>query len=124
MEKIKNYYHLSTKTVEKIKKDKNIKINSHIYVDKDNAFIWPSITEDKTRGYCYGLKTHIGILVDGTVIPCCLDSNGLIPLGNIFKEELEDILKKEKTKNLQRGGQDRNPCEELCKSCTFKEKHK
>ena len=124
VEKIKNYYHLSTKTVEKIKKDKNIKINSHIYVDKDNAFIWPSITEDKTRGYCYGLKTHIGILVDGTVIPCCLDSNGLIPLGNIFKEELEDILKKEKTKNLQKSFQDRNPCEELCKSCTFKEKHK
>ena len=124
VEKIKRYYNLSPDVVEKIKKEKNIKINPHIYVDKDNEFTWPSITDEQTKGYCYGLKTHIGILVDGTVVPCCLDSNGLVPLGNIFTEELKDILNKEKTKRLQKSFQDRNPCEELCKSCTFKEKLK
>lgn len=124
VEKIKKYYNLSPDVVEKIKKENNIKINPHIYVDKDNEFTWPSITDEQTKGYCYGLKTHIGILVDGTVVPCCLDSNGLVPLGNIFTEELKDILNKEKTKRLQKSFQDRNPCEELCKSCTFKEKLK
>ena len=123
VEKIKDYYHLSTEMVEKIKKEKNIKINPQIYVDKDNEFEWPSIKNHNSCGYCYGLKTHIGILVDGTVIPCCLDAEGIVNLGNIYKDNLEDIIDSTRYKNLQKSFQDRNPCEELCKNCTFKERN-
>ncbi len=122
VEKIKKYYNLSPEVVEKIKKEKNIKINTHIYVDKDNEFIWPQINSNKSCGYCYGLKTHIGILADGTVVPCCLDSDGIINLGNIFLEDLDIIQSKERYKNLQKSLQDRKPCEELCQSCTYKKK--
>lgn len=120
--KIKDYYNLSTEVVEKIKKEKNIKISSTIYVDKDNEFIWPVENDYKSRGYCYALKTQIAILSDGTVVPCCLDSNGKIELGNIFKESLEDIINKEKYQNLKKSFSERKPCEKLCQSCTFKEK--
>lgn len=120
--KIKGYYNLSTEVVEKIKKEKNIKISSTIYVDKDNEFIWPVENDYKSRGYCYALKTQIAILSDGTVVPCCLDSNGKIELGNIFKESLEDIINKEKYQNLKKSFSERKPCEKLCQSCTFKEK--
>lgn len=120
--KIKDYYNLSTEVVEKIKKEKNIKISSTIYVDKDNEFIWPVENDYKSSGYCYALKTQIAILSDGTVVPCCLDSNGKIELGNIFKESLEDIINKEKYQNLKKSFSDRKPCERLCQSCTFKEK--
>lgn len=119
--KIKKYYQLSPEVVEKIKKEKNIKISSTIYVDKDNQFIWPHITSYKSRGYCHALKTHIAILVDGTVVPCCLDSNGLINLGNVFKNNLDSIIQSEKYIKLQKSFQDRNPIEKLCQSCTFKE---
>ncbi|MBP5678561.1 MAG: SPASM domain-containing protein [Bacilli bacterium] len=124
VDKIKEYYHLSTETVDKIKKENNIKINPQIYVDKDNEFEWPHITTHQSRGYCYALKTQIGILVDGTVVPCCLDAEGIINLGNIFQEDLEDIINSTRYQTLQKSFQDRNPSEALCRSCMFKEKRK
>lgn len=120
--KLKTYYNLSTETVEKIKNEKNIRISSTIYVDKDNEFVWPVENSYKSDGYCYALKTQIAILADGTVVPCCLDSNGQIELGNIYKETLEEIIKKEKYQNLKKSFGNRKPCEKLCQSCKFKER--
>ncbi len=122
VDKIKSYYNLSTETVDKIKNENNTKISSTIYVDKDNEFIWPTVNNYKSNGYCYGLNTHIAILVDGTVVPCCLDSNGVIDLGNIYKDNLEDIINSDRYQNLLKSFRDRKPCEELCKSCVFKER--
>lgn len=121
--KLKEYYNLSTETVEKLKTDKNIKISSTIYVDKDNEFDWPKITTNKSCGYCHALKTQIAILVDGTVVPCCLDSNGIIELGNIFNDSLEIIQTRKRYQKLKQSFRDRKPSEELCKSCTFKLKN-
>ena len=122
VEKLKKHYHLSTKTVEKLKTENNVKISSTIYVDKDNEFLWPSITNHNSCGYCYALKTHVAILVDGTVVPCCLDCNGIINLGNIYKETIEQIQNKERYQRLKKSFQDRKPSEKLCQSCTFKER--
>ena len=124
VDKIKKYYKLEGNVVNRIKTENNIKIASNIYVDKDNEFVWPEVNDYQSRGYCYALKTQIAILSDGTVVPCCLDSNGQIELGNIFKESLEDIINSKRYQNLKKSFQDRNPCEELCKSCTFKERFK
>lgn len=121
--KLKEYYNLSTETVEKLKTDKNIKISSTIYVDKDNEFDWPEITTNKSCGYCHALKTQIAILVDGTVVPCCLDSNGIIELGNIFNDSLEIIQTRKRYQKLKQSFRDRKPSEELCKSCAFKLKN-
>ena len=122
VDKIKEYYNLSPETVDKIINTTNIKISSTIYVDKDNEFEWPTINNHKSDGFCYGLTTHIAILVDGTVVPCCLDSNGIIELGNIFNTNLEDIINSDRYQNLLKSLRDRKPCEELCKSCLFKER--
>ena len=120
--KMKDYYNLSTETVYKILNENNIKISSTIYVDKDDYFEWPTINNHKSCGYCYALKTHIAILADGTVVPCCLDSDGVIKLGNILSESMETIINSKRYKNLQKSFQDRKPIEKLCQSCTFKEK--
>ena len=122
VEKLEKYYNLSLETVEKLKNEDNIKISSTIYVDKDNEFKWPEITNHKSCGYCHALKTQIAILADGTVVPCCLDSNGIINLGNIYKESLEEIQNKERYKKLKKSFQARKPEEKLCQSCTFKER--
>lgn len=121
VEKLKKYYKLSPETVEQLKNEVNVKINSTIYVDKDNEFIWPEESQEKeTNGFCHALKTQIAILVDGTVVPCCLDSNGKVALGNIFKEDLEEIINSEKYQHLKKSFQDNKSAVNLCKRCTFK----
>ena len=122
VEKLQKHYNLSEETVEKLKTENNVKISSTIYVDKENEFEWPAITKHNSCGYCHALKTHIAILVDGTVVPCCLDSNGIIALGNIYREKLDDIMKKKRYIKLKKSFQDRYPSEDLCKSCTYKER--
>ena len=117
--KIEKYYKLSPEVVDKIKKEANVKIFPNIYVDKDNQFEWPKVTNHKSCGFCYALKTHIAILVDGTVVPCCLDNNGDIPLGNILEEDLETILNKPISKTIKENfGNSKITCK-LCKTCGF-----
>lgn len=121
VEKIKSYYNLSTEIVEKLYNKNNINIKDNIYVDKDNKFEWPNLKSiNNSCGYCYALKTQIAILSDGTVVPCCLDSEGIINLGNIFTTNLEEIINSKKFQALKKSFQDRKPIEELCQKCTFK----
>ena len=123
VEKLKDYYNLSPQIVDKLYKEQNVKISSNIYVDKDNEFIWPTVTEEKSNGYCHALKTHLGILVDGTVVPCCLDASGIINLGNIYTDTLENIMTTERYRKLKKSFQDHKPSEALCASCTYKNKN-
>ncbi len=125
VEKLASYYDLSRETVEKIKTENNVKISSTIYVDKDNEFEWPDDKgNEENNGFCMALKTQIAILVDGTVVPCCLDSNGKIPLGNIYTDSFEKIINGERCLNLKKSFQDRKPCEKLCLNCTYKNRFK
>ena len=124
VEKLKEYYHLSTEAVEKIKKEKNTKIDINKYVDKDNLFKWPTVSNDKSNGFCEGLKSQIAILSNGIVTPCCLDDEGLNNLRNIFEENLKDILEKEKTKKIIEGFRDNKCVEKLCQSCYYKNRFK
>ena len=123
MEKIIDYYNLSPEIVEKIYNENNIKINNNIYVDKDDEFVWPTLENNhNSYGYCHALKTHLAILSNGVVVPCCLDSEGIINLGNIFEHSLEEIIKSYKYQNLQKSFQDRKPSQLLCQKCTFKDR--
>lgn len=125
VDKIIDYYRLPPETVEKLLTEKNVKISSTIYVDKDNEFVWPSVeTSTKTNGFCMALKTQLAILCDGTVVPCCLDSDGIIPLGNIYKESLDDIINSPRYQNLKTSFRERKITEELCLHCTFKNRFK
>lgn len=125
VEKIKKYYKLSPETVNKIISDKNIKISPRIYVDKDNEFIWPDETNgNESTGFCMALKTQIAVLCDGTVVPCCLDSNGCIELGNIYHQSLDEIVNGGKFKLLKKSFQERKITEKLCLNCTFKNRFK
>ena len=113
---------LETRYNVKINSEKNnIKLDENIYFNKDKEFIWPSLDNDilQEEGTCYGTRTHIGILSDGTVIPCCLDSKGIISLGNIFKCTMEELVDGKRFKNMRKNFQNNKLCEELCKKCGF-----
>jgi len=119
--KIINEYSLSTEMVEKLKNVPSLKIDFNTYVDKENLFQWPDMEKtEQNNGFCYGLTTHFGILVDGTVIPCCLDGEGIINLGNIFKEDLKEILESARVKKIITEFKNNKCSEELCLKCSFK----
>lgn len=101
-------------------------IAGNIYVNCDHLFHWPSIHNQKeeTRGYCYGLRNQIAILSDGTVVPCCLDAEGIINLGNIFATPLQDILNGRRAQEMHRGFTEKKAVEELCRKCDFKGRFK
>ena len=98
---------------------RGIRVRKKIFVEQDERFEWPdSNAEIKgNKFYCYGLKNHFGILADGTVIPCCLDSEGVIALGNIFEEDIGEILQSERARNMLKGFQCGSASEDLCRRC-------
>lgn len=124
IKKIINYFNLEDKILKDIKNKNNITLKSHLYINKESLFIWPSLENDYYNeiGTCYGLKTHLGILVDGTVVPCCLDSEGVINLGNIFENSFKDIINSKRSKDIIIGFNNNKVCEQLCKKCSFKDK--
>jgi radical SAM protein with 4Fe4S-binding SPASM domain len=99
----------------------NIKIKDRIYLSSFHRFIWPDMGNDywDSTGTCYGTRNHIGILVDGTVVPCCLDSKGIINLGNIYSDKLEDIINSKRYKAIKEGFCNNKKIEELCRHCKF-----
>ena len=122
VDKISNHYTLSTIIVDKIMNEKNIKIRDNIYLDKDNEFDWPKITNKKSDyGTCLGTKNHIAILSNGNVTVCCLDSDGVIKLGNIFKDSLDDIINSKIFKEINNGFKNNKLVCDLCKSCTYRQ---
>lgn len=125
VQRIIEYYELDYLKDEIFSKS-NIELNKNLYLNKAAIFEWPSLDNDYVddEGFCYGLKSHLGILSDGTVIPCCLDSKGVINLGNIFNEEFEDILNKTRTKEIIDGFKRGVVVEELCKKCSYRKRFK
>lgn len=120
LEKIQSHYHLS------FTPSQTTKLKDHLYLNFNQEFTWPDLTNNlyQDQGTCYGTRDHIGILVDGTIIPCCLDSQGCIPLGNIYQENLADILSKKRFLNMKEGFQKHHKIEELCKHCGYNPKPK
>lgn len=103
------------------KKEKFIKLEKNTYLNQDIEFKWPNMESEKIseNGKCYGLKKQLGILVNGDIVPCCLDQNGDIKLGNIFKSDLEEILNSKKSQDIINGFNNNILIEELCKRCGF-----
>ncbi len=121
VDKIISYYNLSSEIVEKIKKDKSIKIDNNTYINKENLFNWPSIDNNLNINLkCYGLISQLGILSDGTIVPCCLDSEGSINLGNIFVDDLETVLNSDLVKSIINGFNNNESICLLCKNCNFR----
>lgn len=100
------------------------RIRDGLFLEWGDRFAWPD--KDAPDGgdelFCHGLKDHFGILSDGTVVPCCLDSDGVIALGNVFREELTDILASDRAKAIAEGFRRRKATEDLCRRCGYARK--
>lgn len=100
---------------------RGIRIRDKLYLEYGDRFEWPDVYAPVQGAsvFCYGLRDHFGILCDGSIVPCCLDSEGAITLGNIFKENIGEILSSPRAKAIMHGFSCRKATEELCRRCGY-----
>ena len=117
---IENYYNISN-LKQQLTENEFVKIKNNLFINQDTEFTWPDMAKDAIieNGRCLALKEQIAIIVDGTVIPCCLDNNGDIPLGNILNETIEDILQKPISITIKKNFENNIITCDLCKTCGF-----
>ncbi len=100
---------------------RGLRIHGGLHLEWGDRFEWPDkdVPVKNNNVFCYGLRDHFGILCDGTVVPCCLDSDGVINLGNVFEDDLKNILASPRAQKMKEGFDCRTATEELCKRCGY-----
>lgn len=101
--------------------NRSLRLAERRRISFDETFQWPGLAHPHVsdKGRCNGAVSHIGILSDGSVIPCCLDAEGIITLGNVFEDNLRDIAKCSRLENIRKGFLRGEKVEELCRRCLF-----
>ena len=99
---------------------RDCKLGERLFLSRADRFDWPGGegTEER-RVFCYGLRDHFGVLCDGTAVPCCLDGEGAVPLGNLLVQPLEEILESPRARAIRAGFDRREAVEKLCQSCGY-----
>lgn len=97
------------------------RIADRTYIEHGDKFDWPDLSapEGNRKVFCYGLRDQLGVLCDGTVVPCCLDHEGDLALGNLFETNLDTILTSERAQNIYNGFTKREAMEPLCRRCGY-----
>ena len=100
---------------------RSVKLAERVFLAEDDKFDWPEL-DAPDRGescFCYALRDQVGVLVDGTVVPCCLDHNGDLPLGNLHEQSLQEIMSTFKARQIYEGFSQRKAMEALCRRCGY-----
>ena len=100
---------------------RGLRVREKLFVEWGDRFEWPDMSAPVYSDdvFCYGMRDHFGILCDGTVVPCCLDSDGVINLGNVFEQSITDILSSPRAEAMKKGFECRHATEELCRRCGY-----
>lgn len=100
---------------------KSVRVTGKIFLHFESLFEWPTINLPviHENGFCHGLSSHFGILSDGRVVPCCLDRDGIMILGDASTETIPDILKKPRAIAIKEGFKKKRLIEDLCKTCSY-----
>lgn len=98
------------------------KLADNLYIEYDGMFEWPDCNREEYQAekvFCYALRNQIGVLVDGSVVPCCLDHDGDMVLGNLFEQSFDEILASSRAKAIYDGFTNHTAVEDLCKRCGY-----
>ena len=107
---------------EQMSTHRSVCLDKGIFVSFEEEFVWPDMSHPllPEQGFCHGLRQMLGVLADGTVVPCCLDADGQAPLGNLFAEPLADILAREPFTSARAGFFNRKALLPLCRHCAYR----
>ena len=98
----------------------NRTLRPNLFLERAERFGWPDLNAPESgANFCHGFSRQLAVLWDGTVTPCCLDSEGDIPLGNLLSQPLEEILQGKRAAAMAAGFAARKPTEELCRRCGY-----
>lgn len=107
----------------KVRGGSSLRLADKLFLEWGERFDWPdpALPECPPDAdlFCYGLRDQIGVLVDGTVVPCCLDAEGTLALGNLFVSDLEDVLTSPRAKTIYEGFTHRRAVESFCRTCGY-----
>ncbi len=124
MNRIIEQLEVSEEVIKAIPQGKGTKLGYNVYLSKSLEFQWPAIDLEviSRSGTCYGLRQQVGILVNGDVVPCCLDGEGVITLGNCFDSSFESIVMSSRATAMVKGFEQRKIVEPLCRRCGYRER--
>jgi radical SAM protein with 4Fe4S-binding SPASM domain len=99
-------------------------MDNRVYLNQAERFQWPDLElpQDGKRGFCRGLGNQVGVLADGTVVPCCMDGEGSVALGNLATSSLEEILDSPRARAIRSGFARRELVEPLCRTCGYRKR--
>lgn len=121
LERITGHFGVGAPDEINVTNKKSYHLLERLYLHFDTEFIWPNLDLPAigTTGTCYGLRSHFGVLADGTVVPCCLDKEASIPLGNVSERPISEILSDTRAATMLRGFHQRKLVESLCQRCNY-----
>jgi len=122
LQRIGNEFGHRDALAERSKVINGVKLADNVFLNCAAEFDWPGFDKQDRgmTGFCLGLRDQLAILVDGTVVPCCLDAQGGLALGNIRDQALSDILQGTRAKAIHDGFSKRTVVEELCRKCGYR----
>jgi radical SAM protein with 4Fe4S-binding SPASM domain len=122
--KIEDNFKLPYQIQGNLSESKTLKLWDRVYLKHDYEFKWPDLREEEdfSKGSCFGLRHQAAILVNGIVVPCCLDGEGIMNLGNIHEDQFSDIINGKRAENIKLGFRNRNVVEELCRKCGYRKR--
>ncbi|MFN3454328.1 MAG: radical SAM/SPASM domain-containing protein [Pseudobdellovibrio sp.] len=123
-EHIQNKFNVNFNENVDIKRNKSKKVKDTLYVHFDTEFEWPTLNRDilSTKGTCYGLRKQLAIHTNGDVVPCCLDKEAVLKLGSLNDQDLTQVIKSSRAKNIKAGFERGELLEELCQKCQYVER--
>ena len=97
------------------------RLGETVYINYGEKFDWPSMdaSDRGEHGRCRALTGQLAVLCDGTVVPCCLDADGRMALGNLFSQELADILASPLAREIADGFSRGVRIHPLCRRCGY-----
>ena len=92
-----------------------------VFLEWGEHFDWPDMNAELGGEslFCRALGDQVGVLCDGTVVPCCLDADGVMALGNLHETPLGEILASPRARAIREGFTCRRAVEELCRRCGY-----
>lgn len=118
---LENYFQCTINRAIDLGHIKSKRIKERLYFHFDSRFSWPRLTGPilNTQGRCHGLSGHVGIHSTGEVVPCCLDDQKVMVLGNIFHQDLTEIINTDRAIKVRNGFQNNELVEDLCQRCSY-----
>ena len=123
LEQLEAFFALPCRIADELTPGQGITLAPRVFLSQNQRFTWPHGAEADlgSRGFCRGLRDHVAILVDGTVVPCCLDAEADIKLGNILSQPLAEILAGPRATMIRQGFSGRLVVEQLCRRCSYRQ---